>query len=208
MFLIRILNIIFLIALAFQIPVAFADEAYVIDGILDDEKVLKIESEISTLPNIKTIEFRNCYGMKSKNINQLDRLVNLFDGMKLNTAVKGVCARECALLFMLGNNKTLLKPDPGKVTVVVLHSLLSDDNEFLVNESKRIFGLIEKHSAGKIPASFFDRLFEVGDDIGGIAIYRESSSSDTNAFFSTGRKSKPVPVPGFVLDKLDIKKEQ
>ncbi len=207
MFLIRILKIIFFIALTFQIPLTFADEAYVIEGILDDQKVLKIESEISTLPNNKTIEFRNCYGMKSKNISQLNRLVNLIDGMKFNTAVKGVCARECALLFMLGSNKTLLKPDPGKVTVVILHPLLSDDNEFLVDESKRIFGLIEKHSEGKIPVSFFDRLFEVGDDIGGIAIYRESSSSDTNAFFSNGRKNKPVPISGFVLDKLDIKKE-
>ena len=164
MFLDRILKVAFFIAITSQMSMAFADESYVIDGILDDDKVLKIESDISKLPNNKAIEFRNCYGMKSKNISLLNGLVNLFDSMKFNTAVKGVCARECALLFMLGTNKTLLKPDTGKATIVVLHPLLSDDNEFLVDESKRIFGLIAKRSGGKIPVSFFDRLFEVVEE--------------------------------------------
>lgn len=186
---------------------AKASEPYVVEGFIDDVKFTRMQTDLLAMAEGQTIEFRQCFGWQQRNLKQFQQIVALLSKKGLNTVAKGLCTRECAALFLLGSGKSLRPAEEGKSTAVIFHPLINDDNEFLKSETTQLLSLISANSKGKIPPEVFRRLFDVEDEIGGIAIYRDSKAPDTSVFFSASRKHRPVPVSGYTLEKLGIAKE-
>ncbi|MFZ6711123.1 hypothetical protein [Undibacterium sp. TC9W] len=187
-----------------------SNRIFQIKGNIDSQKLQEFKAALILNSEIKEIEFINSgsISIKGDDAEALKEFKRLINTNKLVTSARGLCLGSCALLFLTGYERTLKEGIRTRQTRLLLHPLMTENNEFLEEETNSFFEDIVKRSENKIPLDLLKRLYEVHDEFGGIAIMKLAIPGNSHVFFSSRIGEKPGKLEFQTPEDYGIKVEK
>ncbi|MFZ6781396.1 hypothetical protein ACO0LD_31620 [Undibacterium sp. Ji83W] len=182
---------------------------YISEGPLTLKALEEFKLALKDYPNISELEFVDSPGSHSDAGLVVSGFINAINRLKLNTFARGECFSSCAVIFLMGFERTLLPSrNVDKVTGTTLFLHPARDNEsgeVWPEYTNSLNNMVSERSGGKISLEFLQTMFKAKAKGGGIYIIRKTKPNVPNAFFWSGNTSEKFePIDHYTLDQLGI----
>lgn len=200
---------------AYGDTVKLNNHRYVWSGELTLAGLNKFSEQLASDPGISELELRDSVGAGSNAGKILSVIEPLMTQRNLKTFARGQCASTCAIVFLLGKERTLLQSLSKTPTHLMLHAARSaETGEINYGMTDRFLKQVTTASQGKLPLNLLEQIYQVKNASGGLFITREPQATETasaSVFLCTGTESilkKPCQAyVEYTPEKLGIKIE-
>lgn len=182
---------------------------YIIEGSLSLKVVEEFKLALMEHPNITELELVDSSGSHANAGMVVSGFVNAINRLKLTTFARGECFSSCAVIFLMGFERTLLPSrhaDKVTGTTLFLHAARNNESgEIFTEYTTSLNERISERSGGKISLEFLQTMLKAKTKNGGIYIIRKTRPELPNAFFWSGSASDAFePIGHLTLDQLGI----
>lgn len=183
---------------------------YISEGPLTLKSLEEFKLALKDHPNISELELVDSPGSHADAGLVVSGFINAINRLKLNTFARGECFSSCAVIFLMGFERTLLPSrNEKKVTGTTLFLHPARDNEsgeIWPEYTNSLNVMVSERSGGKISLEFLRTMFNAKTKGGGIYIIRKTKPDVPNAFFWSGSTSEKFePIDHYTLDQLGIR---
>ena len=165
---------------------------YINNGPLTLQALEEFKLALKDNPNITELEFVDSPGSHSDAGLIVYGFINAINRRKLNTFARGECFSSCAVIFLMGFERTLLpSANLQKVTGTTLFLHPARDNEsgeIWPEYTESLNKILFERSGGKMSLEFLRTMFKAKSKRGGIYIVRKTKPDVPNAFFLVGQR--------------------
>ncbi|PXX41599.1 hypothetical protein [Undibacterium pigrum] len=179
---------------------------YILDGPLTLDSLQKFRDAIKNNPGINELELVNSAGSSSDAGPVVLGYINDINRLKLKTFARGECFSSCAIVFLMGFERTLLRSNDKRATVLMLHVARSNVDFHVMTElTNQLLEKISERSENKMTLEFLKNMYRAKNKDGGIYIARQVKSGLSNAYFWSGEQSDEFEaIEKFSLSDLGI----
>lgn len=183
-----------------------SENRYILEGALTTEKLQKFQDALKENPDIKELELINSKGSADNAGPIVFGFIRAIDRLKIKTFARGRCFSSCAVVFLMGYERTLLPGTANDATTLMLHAARDNTNdEFMSRLTNMVNEKITERSNGKISKALLDTMYQAKNKYGGLYIARKVKPGLSNVHFWTGDPNDDfAPVGQYTLDQLGI----
>lgn len=190
---------------------AYADEKipgnhYILDRPLTLDSLQIFRNAIKNNPGINELELVNSAGSSSDAGPVVLGYINDINRLKLKTFARGECFSSCTIVFLMGFERTLLRSNDKRATVLMLHVARSNVDFHVMKElTNQLLEKISGRSENKMTLEFLKNMYRAKNKDGGIYIARQVKPGLSNAYFWSGEQGDEFEaIDKFSLNDLGI----